>query len=251
MQDWSILLLRRRFFQSRASYVEFIPRSDVVAKLLTALEAYEKCLTHQALYNPRGDVKYDLEEFESRLFGAVEALNLLGSPSSDPESVPSKTAPLRYGAVRGPKRTGWMCTRESETWRANMTVLLDPGKGKLRVREWKYEDVGFLVDGLISVTFFDGEGEDAGKFELGEALPKKVVDHFVKADGEEMRKGVVFDMDAVVVEEDGREIKMKSCRESGVVESEGGSGDDTVAVSEQRSPVRLRLRGRAVNKVLR
>jgi len=249
-QEWSILLLRRRFFQSRQSYVEFIPRCDVVTKLLTVLEAYEKCLTHQALYNPRGAVKYDLTEFEQRLFGAVEALNLLGSSSSDSGSDLPKTAPLRYGIVRGPKRTGWMCTREGETWRANMAVLLDPGKGKLRVREWEHEDVGFLVDGLISVTFSDGEGEDARAIPLAEALPREVVDHFVEAEDKQMCKGVVFHMDFLVAE-NGREIEMKSCRENGIVEIEGEGAGDAIVGSEQRSPIHLRFRSRVAKTVLK
>jgi hypothetical protein len=252
-QEWSIINLQRRFLQSRASYVEFIPKSDVVEKLLAALWAYEKCLTHQAFYNPQGVVKYDLREFENRLFGAVAALHLLGSPPpSGPSSSPSSELPLklpavRFGVTRGPVGTGWKCTREGETWRANMKILLDPGKGKLRMKEWEYEAVGMLVDGLISVTFVDGEGEDARQVSLDEALPREVVNHFAEVEDEKMDEGVVFDMDALSGET-GLSFRLKnSWSEGGVVEVEGDAGDGAAAaavVSEQRPPIRLSLRCR-------
>jgi hypothetical protein len=132
--------------------------------------------------------------------------------------------------VRGPVRTGWNCTREAETWRANRDVLLDPGKGKLRVEEWEYEAVGFLVDGLISVTFFDGEREDAREISLDEALPREVVDHFAEEDVDD---GVVSDM-KVLKAEVGLSFRMKSGRGSGVVEVGGDTGgdDNAVVVSE-------------------
>jgi hypothetical protein len=249
-QEWSILNLQRRFLQSRTSYFESIPKSDVVERLLAALWAYEKCLTHRAFYDPQGIVKYDLEEFESRLFGAMAALHLLGfsSSSGPPSSDPSKVPSVRFGVVRGPVRTGWNCTREAETWRANRDVLLDPGKGKLRVEEWEYEAVGFLVDGLISVTFFDGEREDAREISLDEALPREVVDHFAEEDVDD---GVVFDM-KVLKAEVGLSFRMKSGRGSGVVEVGGDTGgdDNAVVVSEQRAPIRLRLRTKAAETVM-
>jgi hypothetical protein len=249
-QEWSILNLQRRFLQSRASYFEFIPKTDVVERLLAALWAYEKCLTHRAFYDTQGVVKYDLEEFESRLFGAVRALHLLDSPSSSsgpPSSDPSRVPSVRYGVVRGPVRTGWNCAREAETWRANKDVLLDPGKGKLRVVEWEYEAVGLLVDGLISVTFFDGEGEDAREISLDEALPREVVDHFAE---EAVDDGVVFDM-GVLKAEVGLSFRMKSCRASGVVEARGDAGGgDAVVVSEQRPPISLRLRSKVAETVM-
>jgi hypothetical protein len=254
-QEWSILNLQRRFLQSRASYFEFISKTDVVEKLLAALWAYEKCLTHRAFYDPRGVVKYDPKEFESRLFGTVATLHLLGSPSSSglPSSDPSKVPSVRYGAVRGPVRTGWNCTREAESWRANMHILLDPGKGKLRVKEWEYEAVGLLADGLISVTFLDGEGEDAREISLDEALPREVVDHFAE---ENVDDGVVFDMGFLKAEIRLSFRMKRSCRGSGVVEAgDGGDGGDAggddaaVVVSEQRPPISLRLRSKVAETV--
>jgi hypothetical protein len=243
-QEWSILNLHRRFFQSRASYVQFIPKSDVVEKLLAALWAYEKCLTHQALYDPRGAVRYDLAEFECRMFGAVEALHLLGSsgPSSSPSSGIHPS--VRFGVVRGPVGTGWKCTKEGETWTANMKILLDPGKGKLRVKEWEYEAVGSLVDGLISVTFFDGEGDDARQVSPDEALPREVMDHFTTREDDKMDEGVVFDMDALRGET-GLSFRMRqSWIQGGVVEVGGDAGGDAAMASEQRPPIRLSLRSR-------
>jgi hypothetical protein len=250
-QEWSILNLHRRFLQSRASYVEFIPKSDVMEKLLSALLAYEKCLTHQAFYNPQGVVKYDLREFEERLFGAVTALHSLGStssagtPSSPSSELPLKIPAVRFGVMRGPVGTGWKCTREGETWRANMKILLDPGKGKLRMKEWEYEAVGLLVDGLISVTFVDGEGEDARQLALDETLPRDVLDHFAVVEVEKMDEGVVFDMD-VLGGETGLSFRLKkSWSEGGVVEIEGDAGDGAAAVVyEQRAPICLSLHSR-------
>jgi len=243
-QEWSILNLQRRFLQSRAAFFEYVPKSDVVEKLLAALWAYEKCLTHQAFYDPRGVVEYGLEEFEKRLFGAVAALHSLGpAPSSTPSGPgsesPSKIPSVRFGVVRGPVRTGWNCTREAETWRDHMDVLLDPGKGKLKIKEWEHEAVGFLVDELISITFVDGEGEDARQVSLDEALPREVVEHFAE---EDVDGGAVFDMDALKAEV-GLSFRMKNGCGSGVVDVEGDAGDDDAAVvSEQRISIRLRLR---------
>ena len=247
-QEWSILNLHRRFLQSRASYVEFIPKSNVVEKLLSALLAYEKCLTHQAFYNPQGVVKYDLRDFEERLFGAVAALHSLGSTSSagTPSSeLPLKIPAVRFGVMRGPVGTGWKCTREGETWRANVKILLDPGKGKLKMKEWEYEAVGLLVDGLISVTFVDGEGEDARQLSLDEALPRDVLDHFAVVEVEKTDEGVVFDMD-VLGGETGLSFRLKrSWSEGGVVEAQGDAGDGAAAaMSEQRFPIRLSLGSR-------
>lgn len=59
-----------------------------------------------------------------------------------------------------------------------MRVLLDPGKGKLRVKEWEREALGMLIDGLVSVSFVDGDGEEARRVGLDEALPREVLDHF-------------------------------------------------------------------------
>jgi hypothetical protein len=251
-QEWSILNLQRHFFQSRASYTEFIPKSDVVEKLLAALWAYEKCLTHRAFYNPRGVVEYDLAEFERLLFSAVAALHLLGSSSLLPPSPSTSAFPkippaVRYGIVRGPKgiQAGWKCTRESETWRANMKVLLDPGKGKLRIREWEYETVGLLVDGCISVTFVDGEGEDARQVPLDEALPREVVDHFSE-EKVDVGESLVFDMGALEAKT-GLSFRMKP---GGAVKIGGDAGDDARVVSEQRAPITIRLRSRAAGTVL-
>ena len=251
-QEWSILNLQRRFLQSRASYFEYIPKSDVVEKLLAALWAYEKCLTHEAFYDPRGAVQYDFKEFEERLFGAVAALHLLGSNSSSSSSTsspdPLKGPPVRFGVVRGPVRTGWKCTREGETWTANMEILLDPGKGKLMVKEWEYEAVGMLVDGLLSVIFFDGQGEDARQVSLDKALPREVMLHFAEVEAEETGKGMVFDMD-VLEAEVGLSFRMKSCRQGGIIGFEGDAGHDTIMLSEQRTPISLRPRSKAAETV--
>lgn len=118
-----------------------------------------------------------------------------------------------------------------------MRVLLDPGKGKLRVKEWEREALGMLIDGLVSVSFVDGDGEEARRVGLDEALPREVLDHF-GGGGD-----VVFDMDALEVK-DGREIKVKSDCEGGVAKIGGEDGDHAVVVSEQRTPIRLRLRSR-------
>ena len=129
-----------------------------------------------------------------------------------------------------------------------MKILLDPGKGKLRMKEWEYEAVGMLVDGLLSVTFFDGEGEDAKQVSLDEALPREVVDRFAEVEDEETGKGMVFDMDALEAEV-GLSFRMKSCRQGGVVGFEGDAGDGAGVVSQQRLPISLRLRSRAAETV--
>ena len=191
-------------------------------------------------------MKYDLEEFECRLFGAVDALHLLGS--SGPWSSPSSGIhpSVRFGVVRGPAGTGWKCTKEGETWTANMKILLDPGKGKLRVKKWEYEAVGSLVDGLISVTFFDGEGDDARQVSLDEALPREVLQHFAIPEDEKMDEGLVFDMSALSGET-GLSFRMKnSWSESGVVEVGGDAGDDAAVAPEQRPPIRLSLAAEVV-----
>jgi len=64
---------------------------------------------------------------------------------------------------------------------------------------------------LISINFLDGEGEDVAKLELGEALPKELMDHFAQAGDQDMREGVVFDMGALATENE-RPSKMKSSR---------------------------------------
>jgi hypothetical protein len=116
----------------------------------------------------------------------------------------------------------------------------------LRVKEWEYEAVGSLVDGLISVTFFDGEGDDARQVSLDEALPREVVDHFATREDEKMDEGVVLDME-VLCGETGLSFRMKqSWIQGGVVEVGGDAGGDAAMASEQRPPIHLSLAAEAV-----
>ena len=129
-----------------------------------------------------------------------------------------------------------------------MEILLDPGKGKLMVKEWEYEAVGMLVDGLLSVIFFDGQGEDARQVSLDKALPREVMLHFAEVEAEETGKGMVFDMD-VLEAEVGLSFRMKSCRQGGIIGFEGDAGHDTIMLSEQRTPISLRPRSKAAETV--
>ena len=164
-QEWSYLLFERRFLQDTRTFTETFTKTQVVDKLLAALETYEKCLTHQAA-DPSG-VKYDLSELESRLSVAIETVHTLGQS-------------VKYEAVEIPK-TSWKCTKEYEGWKANWRDMMDPLKGKLRVRERDVPEFGTLIDGDMTVTFCDEFGEEMEEVSLTETLPTELVLSFDQA----------------------------------------------------------------------
>jgi hypothetical protein len=137
----------------------------VVDKLLTALETYEKCLTHQAI-DPSG-VRYDLSELERRLSVTIETVHTLGQSA-------------KYEAVEIPK-TSWKCTKEYEGWKKNWRDMVDPLKGKLRVRERDVPEFGALIDGDMTVTFCDEFGEEMEEVRLSDTLPTELVASFDQA----------------------------------------------------------------------
>ena len=146
------------------TFTETFTKAQVVDKLLAALETYEKCLTHQAI-DP-GGVRYDLSEFERRLSVAIGTLHTLGQS-------------VNYEAVEIPK-TSWKCTKEYEGWKANWRDMLDPLKGKLRVRERDVPELGTLIDGEMTVTFCDEFGEET-EVPLIDTLPTELVASFDQA----------------------------------------------------------------------
>jgi hypothetical protein len=164
-QEWSYLLFERRFLRETRTFTETFTKTQVVDKLLAALETYEKCLTHQAIDPNR--VRYDLSDFERRLSLAIETVHELG------ESV-------KYEAVEIPK-TSWKCTKEYEGWKANWPDMLDPLKGKLRARERDVPELGTLIDGNMTITFGDEFGEDTQEVPLIDTLPAELVASFDQA----------------------------------------------------------------------
>ena len=164
-QEWSYLLFDRRFLQDTRTFTETFTKTQVVDKLLAALETYEKCLTHQAA-DPSG-VKYDLSELESRLSVAIQTVHTLGQS-------------VKYEAVEIPK-TSWKCTKEYEGWKANWRDMMDPLKGKLRVRERDVPEFGTLIDGDMTVTFCDELGKETEEVPLTETLPAELVLSFDQA----------------------------------------------------------------------
>lgn len=161
-QEWSYLLFERQFLQDTRTFTETFTKTQVVDKLLAALETYEKCLTHQAV-DPSG-VKYDLSDLESRLSVAIETLHTLGQSA-------------KYEAVEIAK-SSWKCTKEYEGWKANWRDMMDPLKGKLRVRERDVPELGTLIDGGFTVTFCDELGEETAEVALTETLPTELMASF-------------------------------------------------------------------------
>ena len=164
-QEWSFLLLERQFLQDSRTFTETFTKAQVVDKLLAALETYEKCLTHQAA-DP-GRVRYDLSGLEHRLAIAIGTVHSLGQS-------------VNYEAVERPK-TSWKCTKEYEGWKASWRDMMDPLKGKLRVRERDVPEFGHLMDGGMTVTFCDESGEDVKEVPLSDTLPAELVKSFDQA----------------------------------------------------------------------
>jgi hypothetical protein len=164
-QEWSYLLFERRFLLDTRTFTETFTKTQVVDKLLAALETYEKCLTHQAI-DPKS-VRYDLSDFESRLSLAIQTVHELGQSA-------------KYEAVEIPK-TSWKCTKEYEGWKANWRDMLDSLKGKLRVRERDVPELGTLIDGNMTITFGDEFGEEAKEAPLIDTLPTELVASFDRA----------------------------------------------------------------------
>jgi DNA-binding HxlR family transcriptional regulator len=158
-QEWSFLLLERRFLQDSRTFTLYLTKAQVVDKLLEALEAYEKCLTHQALDPSR--VRYDLTEFERNLGEVISTIITVGQD-------------VLYEAVERPK-TSWKCTNEYEGWKGSWRELVDPLKGKLRVSERDVPELGRLTDGNITVTFCDEDGEGVDELPLSDTLPEELV----------------------------------------------------------------------------
>lgn len=204
-QDWSVLILERRFLDSTRFYKTYISRTEVVDKLLSALTAYEQVLTHQAAESQR--VRYDLAEFESNLFAAIYELHLQGSRG------------VVHQAVGRPVK-GWECLSEYQSWRENRRLLVDRSYGKVKIREWEAMVVGRLMDGEITVDSFDGEGGFLYRVEkLRDVLPKELVERFdPKAEG----YGEVGDLeDSEDEDEDGELEESEESEEFG--ESDQGS----------------------------
>ena len=164
-QEWSYLLFERRFLQDTRTFTETLTKTQVVDRLLAALETYEKCLSHQAV-DPSG-VQYDLSGLESRLSVAIETLHTFGQS-------------VRYEAVGIPK-TSWKCTKEYEGWKANWRDMMDPLKAKLRLRERDVPEFGTLIDGGMTVTFCDEFGEETEEVPLADTLPTELIASFDQA----------------------------------------------------------------------
>lgn len=163
-QNWALLLFERRFLQNYRTYTEYLTKAEVVDKLLAALVAYEKCLTHQAA--DTNGVRYDLTDFERSLDRAISTVHDAG-----------KT--VHYEAVGIPK-TSWACVQEYQGWKANRRDLMNPSIGKLRITQSEVPEFGNLMDGRFTVTFSDEMGEDAEELPLGGTLPEKLMETFDK-----------------------------------------------------------------------
>jgi hypothetical protein len=161
-QDWSFLLLERRFLQDSRTFTETFTKNQVVDKLLAALETYEKCLSHQAGDPER--VRYDLSGLERSLAVAIQTVHTLGQS-------------VNYEVVERPK-TSWKCTKEYEGWKASWRDMMDPLKGKLRVKKRDVPELGDLMDGGMTVTFCDEFGEETDEAPLSKTLPADLVESF-------------------------------------------------------------------------
>lgn len=159
-QHWSVLCLLRQFRDSFHRWTDFRSRAEVVDALLAALEAYEDALTHQAA--EPDEVRYDFEGFEKVLFGAISTLHAAGSQK------------VLYDKVRLP-RVGWQCLEEAEGWMRTRKLLVHAANGKVRMREWEHEEVGIVLDGRFTVSFFDPEEEVEREVALSEALSSELV----------------------------------------------------------------------------
>lgn len=164
-QDWAFLLFERRFLQNYRTYTEFLTKAEVVDKLLEALVAYEKCLTHQAA-DPDG-VRYDLTDFERILRSAIFTVHDAG-----------KT--VLYEAVGRPK-TSWACVQEYQGWKSNWRDLMNVSKGKLRITESEVPQFAHLMGGRFTATFSDDAGNDAEELPLEDTLPKRLMYTFEQA----------------------------------------------------------------------
>lgn len=237
-QEWTILLIERRFLRSRRSFTEHLSKYEVTDKLLAALESYEDCLSHQAA-KPES-VVYDLTEFERRLAVAIQTVHSMGS------------GPMLLEAVERPK-AGWKCVREYETWKGNWRVLSDPEKGKLRIHEWDVPELGQLLDGQMTVTFFGEDGDATREVPLAETLHDDLKDS--DEDGRKAEEEVLQAeakaqqaMKQVVspkVPQGRTDLAFRTNRrnQQAIVELDQGHGADTLPVAaEEQPPIRLVLR---------
>lgn len=217
------------------SYTEYLSKSDVIDKLLAALESYEDCLSHQAARPD--DVRYDLTEFERKLSVALLEVHEMGSKS------------LLRGPVDRPK-AGWQCMREAQTWEANHVHLKDPEKRKLRAQEWVVPELGELMDGVMTVTFLGEEGEESSDVSLVDTLPGSLKKRCAQA-GEEAMKAKDQQMSLRVPQSTRLTLRAKSNFEAAIVKLEQDQDADTAesVKSEDRPPVRLVLRRQPIFKV--
>jgi hypothetical protein len=243
-QEWAFLLLERRFLQDSRTFTLYLTKAQVVDKLLEALEAYEKCLTHQAL-DP-AHVRYDLKEFERNLGEAISTIISVGQD-------------VLYEAVERPK-TSWKCTKEYEGWKGSWRELVDPLKGKLRVSERDVPELGRLIDGNITVTFCDEDGEGVDELPLSDSLPEELVGTF---DGAFKHAGSL-DLEiepevselkppgSLMVPQGRREFafRPKSVKEVVAIKVEEEAGTSVPAVVETRSSIRLTLRCKKTDLLL-
>jgi hypothetical protein len=235
-QEWAFLLLERRFLQDSRTFTLYLTKAQVVDKLLEALEAYEKCLTHQASDPSR--VRYNLREFERNLGEAISTIVAVGQD-------------VLYEAVERPK-TSWKCTKEYEGWKGNWREMVDPLKGKLRVSERDVPELGRLIDGNITVTFCDEDGEDVDELPLNDSLPEELAGTLAQAsehDGSlnletEPKASEIEPAGSLMVPQSRRkfEFRPKSVKEVVDVNVEEDVGMVVPAVAAARSSIRLTLR---------
>lgn len=243
-QEWSFLLIERRFLRDTRTYTEYLTKAQVADKLLAALEAYEKCLTHQAAQP--AFVRYDLAEFERNLAAAVSTVYTIGQT-------------VLYEAIERP-RTSWKCTKEYEGWKGSWRDMMDPLKGKLRVRETDVPELGRLIDGNITVTFCDENGEGVEDFPLVDTLPEGLVDTFDEAFKHAGSAELKMEPQVVKAEAAGspmipqgrREFtfRPKSMNKFDAIKIEGDGDILTPVVLETRPSVRLTLRRKRVDKAM-
>lgn len=234
-QEWMVLLIERRFLLSRRSFTEHLSKYEVTDKLLAALESYEDCLSHQAA-KPES-VAYDLTEFERRLSVAIQTVHSMGG------------GPMLLEAVERPK-AGWKCVREYETWKGNWRVLSDPEKGKLRVQEWDVPELGQLLDGQMTVTFFGEDGDATREVPLAQTLPddlkdsdedrKKSEEEVLHADASAQH--AIKQVASPKVPQDRTELafRARGRNQEAIIKFDQGNGADFTAV-EKRPSIRLVL----------
>lgn len=147
--------------------------------------------------------------------------------------------------------------REYETWKGNWRVLQDSEKGKLRIQEWDVPELGQLLDGQMTVTFFGEDGDATHEVPLAETL------HDDLEDSEEVRNKAeeeIFQAQQAMKQAvspkvpQGRTeiaVRARGRKQEAIIKLGQGSGADTATpvATEKQPSIRLVLRRQQAVKV--